>query len=92
MRPSRGIKTAAWERLVLLAKRRDGWVCRKCDSKPGPDNRLEVHHIQPVADGGPDFLENLVTLCRRCHIETHSHLRVSDVKADWNQLVKELVP
>lgn len=28
---------------------------------------LEVHHIHPAADGGPDTLENAIPLCFDCH-------------------------
>jgi hypothetical protein len=32
------------------------------------DKGLEVHHIIPISEGGPEFdLDNLVTLCFDCH-------------------------
>ncbi|MBY6059762.1 HNH endonuclease [Leisingera daeponensis] len=31
----------------------------------------EVHHIVPLAEGGPDTLENLVCLCPAHHVEAH---------------------
>jgi len=32
------------------------------------DVDLEVHHIIPISEGGPEFdLDNLITLCFDCH-------------------------
>lgn len=44
---------------------RDGHRCTRC----GSSERLEVHHIVPVAKGGPTSLETCVTLCHGCHAE-----------------------
>lgn len=32
---------------------------------------LEVHHIQPLSEGGEDTLANAAALCPRCHRELH---------------------
>lgn len=32
---------------------------------------LEVHHVQQLADGGPDVVENAVGLCPNCHRALH---------------------
>jgi 5-methylcytosine-specific restriction endonuclease McrA len=32
---------------------------------------LEVHHVQHLADGGPDTVENAVALCPNCHRLVH---------------------
>jgi hypothetical protein len=45
---------------------RDNHICRKCSK----NEKLCLHHIIPVADGEQiDTLENLITLCERCHQE-----------------------
>ena len=33
---------------------------------------LNVHHIRPIAAGGDNTPDNLVTLCGKCHKEAHS--------------------
>jgi 5-methylcytosine-specific restriction endonuclease McrA len=33
---------------------------------------LEVHHIISKGSGGPDARENLITLCRLCHLRAHA--------------------
>jgi hypothetical protein len=48
---------------------RDGYACQA----PGcrHTQHLQVHHRLPRAQGGRTVLENLVTLCVRCHRELH---------------------
>lgn len=75
--------TAYWQRQRRRAKDRDGWRCRRC----GAAGRLEVHHLDP--DGG-DELENLVTLCRTCHIAEHD--AATEAVRKWRALVAELLP
>lgn len=36
-----------------------------------PRKRIELHHVQHHADGGPNTVENLITLCNVHHIEAH---------------------
>lgn len=64
---------AGWENLKAYAKWRDGGECRVCGKSPRTDAnvRLEVHHIVRRADGGTDTPENVVTLCRECHMAHH---------------------
>ncbi|MBI5851808.1 MAG: HNH endonuclease [Planctomycetes bacterium] len=46
---------------------RDGHACRNCSSKRG----LHAHHVVWRSKGGPTTLENLVTICARCHSLVH---------------------
>lgn len=50
-------------------KERDEYTCQKCGYKPSSNRgqRLEAHHIVPDAVGGSDEIDNLSTLCKRCH-------------------------
>lgn len=49
--------------------KRDNYSCAKCGASPSKNHQveLEVDHIQPVAKGGGNTLENLQTLCRQCN-------------------------
>lgn len=49
--------------------KRDNYRCKKCGASPSSDHKveLEVDHINPVARGGGNKLENLQTLCRNCN-------------------------
>jgi len=47
--------------------KRDGFTCQYCGRRP-PDVVLACDHIHPVAEGGQNTLENLVTSCSDCNI------------------------
>lgn len=60
--------TKEWKSLSSQIRIRDNYICQKCGiSQRTP--RLDVHHIIPYLDGGPNEPENLVTLCRACHMK-----------------------
>lgn len=63
--------------IVAATLRRANGVCECCKQK-APFNRksdglpyLEVHHKKPLAEGGPDILENTEALCPNCHRQKH---------------------
>jgi 5-methylcytosine-specific restriction endonuclease McrA len=65
----------SWGSVRREVLRRDGHTCQDCGlvaRKIGSyqtEEGLEVHHIQPVSEGGPEFdEENCVTLCHACHV------------------------
>jgi 5-methylcytosine-specific restriction endonuclease McrA len=57
-----------WRRLSKAARDRDQGECALC----GSTNRVQAHHRVHRKEGGPDTLENLVSLCARCHRAAHS--------------------
>ena len=76
-RPSLGRQH--WKTLRARARERDGHRCQRC----GSTDRLSVHHITPARLGGADVIENLITLCSRCHAAADAQLRRrNDVWAD----------
>jgi hypothetical protein len=46
--------------------KRDGFVCQYCGGYP-PDVVLEVDHLDPVANGGTNNIDNLYTSCFECN-------------------------
>ena len=88
-RAAKGIYcTLAWARMRRRALDRDGWRCVLC----GEPGRLEVDHIQPIAEGGAALaLDNLRTLCRGCHVAVTATANRRAVPAEiekWNELVE----
>lgn len=53
--------------------RRDGGCCLRC----GTSEDLEVHHIQPISQGGTNDDANLATLCVSCHHSAHGGSKTS---------------
>lgn len=45
---------------------RDGG-CTAC----GRTDNLQVHHIKSAAEHGPTTRDNLIVLCRDCHLEAN---------------------
>lgn len=47
--------------------KRDGFTCQYCGQRP-PAVVLACDHIHPVAEGGQNVIENLITSCSDCNI------------------------
>ena len=63
-------KTAEWFWLRMEAIMRDDYECQECGVLGGRkgDAQLQAHHIIPVSEGGENDPDNLLTLCRQCHL------------------------
>jgi len=56
-----------------IAKDRDNWKCRFCGMtnekhKKEHDAGLHAHHIIKQNDNGADHPDNLITVCKDCHV------------------------
>lgn len=86
-------KTARWKAVRKQAKDRDDWRCVECGNR----GRLEVDHIKAIRDGGAEFdLDNLQTLCVRCH-SRKTRLEMgfpekSPERKEWDALLKKKLP
>jgi hypothetical protein len=47
--------------------KRDGFRCSYCGATPSETVLLEVDHVHPVAEGGTNDMDNLVTACFDCN-------------------------
>lgn len=57
-----------YQRARRLTLARAGRRCERC----GAGGKLQVHHVKPLAQGGPPFdLDNLMALCPPCHRAAH---------------------
>lgn len=74
---------------------RDNFTCQRCGEFcayvnefnihiPIDAGNLNVHHINPVSNGGGDEPENLTTLCIKCHKEVHNEMNLKG--KDKNEL------
>src|SRR3990167_2828581 len=66
-----GVRQTQRRKAQFLKK--DVTACEVCDST----KRLEVHHIDEVPSN--NNIENLVKLCRKCHVKAHSKFRIGVV-------------
>ena len=71
-------------------------VCEVCD-RPAPFLRpdgypyLEVHHVRPLADGGPDKVDNTIGVCPNCHRQLHYGTARGDLRAKVIAKVKRIL-
>ena len=80
--PSGSLSSRKWASVRREALDRDGWRCTKC----GKASTMEVHHIVEVWRGGAPYdLDNLASLCTKCHIEIHARPRTA-----WHDFRDEL--
>jgi hypothetical protein len=51
---------------------------------------LDIHHIEYLAEGGPDSSENLIALCPNCHTRHHhGHIPLDSIRA-WKMVLLSL--
>ena len=68
---------ANWNEIADTVKYRDGHKCRRCGKlgyQAGGSVELHAHHIQTLARGGSNKIQNLITLCLSCHEHWHGHI------------------
>ncbi len=62
--------------VVAFVENRAKGKCELCGAdapffRPDESPYLEVHHIKPLSEGGPDVVENAAALCPNCHRACH---------------------
>ncbi len=70
------LHSSVWQEKREKALTRDGHRCRLCNSS----NRLNVHHRCYPKILGTEPLEDLITLCMKCHEKFHNINQVEHVK------------
>ena len=63
-----------YKALQIAVLERDDWICQQCDRY----TEAPPHHLQKLSQGGQDVIENLISLCIRCH----------DKYPNWKERVK----
>ena len=65
--------SANWDKLKAIKKRRNP-LCEMCLQMNVVKPMELVHHIKPVSDGGPMLdMDNLMSVCRKCHAKLHGY-------------------
>jgi 5-methylcytosine-specific restriction endonuclease McrA len=66
----RGPKDLEWLNLQRQVFERDNFKCKHCKGK-SKNYELHAHHVIHREHGGEDYIENIITLCKTCHVEYH---------------------
>ena len=81
------LHTRRWRKLRLKKLVEAKFTCQKCGDVTA--ERLELHHVKPVSEGGSWFdPENVMVVCLDCHLLAHGHLDKEQV--EWRKFVKTL--
>ena len=86
------LRRREWQAVRHAVLERDGWQCQHC----GERGRLEVHHVQRVADHPERAFDpsNCLTLCRGCHTQQTAielgRTRPDPERTAWRRAVAEL--
>ena len=59
-----------WKDRAKRIRRRDEYSCQSCGAT---DTLLDAHHIIYLSNWGTNQQNNLITLCRPCHMAEHDH-------------------
>ena len=62
------LKGKPYDDLCAKVKHRDMYTCQLCRHSCIPSS---VHHVIFRSQGGEDVMENLLTVCWRCHRDLH---------------------
>jgi len=58
-----------------------GRKCMECGFLPVVDSQLDVHHLDPIAEGlRRTKIEDVIVLCANCHRLAHDHLSLQQIK------------
>lgn len=68
--------------------KRDGFECQYCGAHP-PAVVLHIDHINPVANGGTNHIDNLVTACDQCNLGKGARL-LSDIPQSLKNKAAEI--
>ena len=92
-----------WSAQRDAARARDGYRCRTCGAPERQDRRHDVHHIRPFREFGyvrgeneayleANTLDNLITLCPRCHHRAETARRVRGALGGLAHALGQLAP
>ena len=68
------IKGARLYRLYHDVFNRDNYTCQECGTTANIEKA--PHHVIFKSQGGSDTMENLVTLCQKCHGLKHGIIKI----------------
>ena len=85
-----------WEAVRRQVRARDGYRCRVCGAPEPPGHAHDVHHLRPLRafrdPAEAHALENLITVCRRCHRRLEQRLGTRSALSGLAHLLHGLAP
>lgn len=76
------------EKLKLEVKKKAAFRCCRCH-----EIGVDIHHIIPQAENGPDDIDNAAPLCQNCHdrfgANPEKRKEITQMRDWWYEIVKE---
>ena len=60
----------------MLKKSVQSYKCSYCGKK---GKRMELHHVIPLSEGGPDTSDNVCFVHKKCHKRIHSNRKPQSI-------------
>jgi hypothetical protein len=83
------VRKSISKKLRFEVFKRDQFTCQYCGAHP-PSAILHVDHIHPVAKGGDNDMDNLVTACESCN-QGKAARTLADVPKSLQERAKEVI-
>jgi len=98
-----GYRGPNWETQRQRARERDGFRCQHCGAPEKPNRQHDVHHLRPFREFNyvpgqnetyleANRLENLVTLCRSCHLRAEAAQMMRSALGGLGHLLRHVAP
>ncbi|MDH7473973.1 MAG: DEAD/DEAH box helicase [Anaerolineae bacterium] len=98
-----GYRGPDWDTQRRRARERDGFRCQHCGAPEKPDRQHDVHHLRPFREFNyvpgqneayleANRLENLITLCRSCHLRAEAALMMRSALGGLGHLLRHVAP
>jgi len=98
-----GYRGPNWDTQRQRARERDGFRCQHCSAPEKPNRQHDVHHLRPFREFNyvpgqneayleANRLENLVTLCRSCHLRAEAAQMMRSALGGLGHLLRHVAP
>ena len=98
-----GYRGPNWDTQRQRARERDGFRCQHCNAPEKPNRQHDVHHLRPFREFNyvpgqneayleANRLENLVTLCRSCHLRAEAAQMMRSALGGLGHLLRHVAP
>lgn len=92
-RSRRTFKRRKDARDLVLARSGEKCENTKCTGMPSDTDKhgralLEVDHIKPLGEGGPDIPSNMIALCPNCHVAKTRGINAAEMTKDLRKIVE----
>jgi DEAD/DEAH box helicase domain-containing protein len=98
-----GYRGRNWDVQRRRTRERDGFRCQHCGAPEKPNRQHDIHHLRPFREFNyvpgqneayleANCLENLITLCRSCHLRAEAAQMMRSALGGLGHLLRHVAP